>query len=371
MSFWHCRRRDPFRARPETRVSVCCPPGDNRAETACVKRAHAPRQNETRLVLPAGFGFLRRVARTLSAGALLLIGLFPASYAQAPSLHIEPSAIRKDIFYNGATLQVEGVAPSATNVIVVIRGSQASELFNKKGRVGPIWINTDKIHIANVPSLFLSYSSAPIGSILAPASIDAYQLDEASLKQHLTCRCHCQCSTAGNMQGESIAACKGVKPDPQYAAIIRDSFLKLKEQEGSYQFHPGTVRLAASPGGTQYSLRVNWPKSAPTGTYQVEVYACKDRSVVDRASTSLEVGEAGLPLYMADWATSRAWAYGIVAVLLAVFSGFAIDAITSRLRRPRRAPHFPEAAGRAVAQVPQSANQALEEKGEQEPVHHS
>jgi hypothetical protein len=292
-------------------------------------------------------------------------------YAQTSSLHIEPDAIRKEIFYNGATLQVEGVAPPATNIVVIIKGDETSELFNKKGRVGPIWINTDRIHIANVPSIFLSYSSAPVNSILDASSIDTYRLDESSLKRHLTCRCHCKCPTTGPAQGHTIAACKGTVPDSQYAATIRDSFLNLKQQDGSYQFHPGTVQLAAAANGTHYSLRLNWPKSAATGTYQVEIYACKNQSVVERESTSLEVVEAGLPLYMADLAKSRPWAYGIVAVLIAVLSGFAIDAITSRLRRPRRAPQLPEVAARIPGELPQAVHPALDEKAEQEPVHHS
>jgi hypothetical protein len=366
-------RPAPFRTPPENRGGLCCRCGYKLAETVCVKRSYALRHKETGLALPTGFSLVGRVARKVAAGVLLLLGLFPALYAQAPSLHIDPSAIRKDLFYNGATVRVEGIAPPATDIVVVIRGNQASELFNKKGRIGPIWLNTDRIHIANAPSIFLSYSSAPVNSILDASSIDTYELDESSLKQHLTCRCHCKCPTTGATQGQSIAECKGVEPDPQYAATIRDSFLNLKKQDGSYQFHPSTVQLAASPNGTHYSLQLSWPKGAGTGTYQVEVYACKNHSVVARAATPLSVVEAGLPLYLAGLAKSRPWVYGFVAVLVAVLAGFTIDGITSRLRRPvpRRAPQPSGAAAPAPGQLPQAGSHALEEKAEQEPVHHS
>src|SRR5579875_384087 len=363
-------RPNPFRARSEARAGLCSHGGYMPAETVWV-RGRSPRQNQTGRALPAACG-LERVARGVAVGMLVLLGMLPALCAQTLSLRIEPGTIRKGFFYNGTTVQVEGIAPPATNIVVIVRGDETSELFNKKGRFGPLWINTDRIHIANVPAIFLSYSSAPIPSILDPSSIDTYQLDESSLKRHLTSRCHCNCPTIGPVQGRSIASCKGVKPDPQYAATIRDSFLDLKQRDGSYQFHPGAVQLAASPQGTHYSLRLDWPNSARMGAYQVEVYACKNQSVVARTVTPLNVVQVGFPLYMADLAMSRPWAYGIVAVLTAVLAGFTIDAITSRLRRrsPRRVSQTAEvAAARAPDAAPEAGSRVLEDRVEQEPVH--
>ena len=48
--------------------------------------------------------------------------------------------------------------------MLVIRGPDKEETFNKKVRAGPIWISSGQVHITGVPSLFLSFSPAPVRS---------------------------------------------------------------------------------------------------------------------------------------------------------------------------------------------------------------
>jgi hypothetical protein len=256
------------------------------------------------------------------------------------SVKVSPEAIRMGAFYNGAKMRIEGTAPSGSQVLVVIRGEEHDELFNKKGRVGPIWVNTDRIHIAFTPSLFLSFSSADVTAFLDPASIEAYQLDEQAIKNRLASRSHCKCNTTlrHHTWPGAIAQCAGVEPDPKYQELIRSNYLALKTREGRYQTHLHAVQMTnavsnATADDSRYRVDFDWPRSAPPGSYQVEVYACKNRQVAARTTTPLEVVEVGFPAQMAALASGRPWAYGLVAVLGAIFAGFAIDALTVRLRR--------------------------------------
>lgn len=320
----------------------------------------------TRLGKRALLGFLLVVLTTARPGTV-------AAQALPPSVKLSPETIQMGAFYNGTTVRIEGAAPPSSSILVIIRGNEKDEFFNKKGRVGPIWINTDKIHIAGVPSVFLSFSSADIHSILDRASIDADQLDESSIKSHLVCRSHCKCRSSEHKGRESIATCAGEKPGPQYEELIRNSFIALKSGEGSYQSHPGTVKLSqASADSTRYVLDLNWPKNARPGSYSVEVYACRDRSVLARATTQLQVAEVGFPLQMAGLAQGHPWMYGVIAVLAAIFAGFTIDGITSRLRRPKGRSRPPRG-GEVELEKPEvtASKASAEEAIEPEPVHHS
>ena len=73
------------------------------------------------------------------------------------TLKLSPETIEMGAFYNGASLRMEGTAPSGSKVMVVLRGASKDEVFNKKDRVGPIWINVDKVHVSGPPSLFLRF----------------------------------------------------------------------------------------------------------------------------------------------------------------------------------------------------------------------
>ena len=319
-----------------------------------------------------------RVARGFLA-ALLTIGLPAAAAAQtsAPSLNLAPETIQMGAFYNGAKVRIEGRVPAGAQVLVVIRGDENDEFFNKKGRVGPIWVNTDRIHVTAAPSLFLSFSSGDVSSLLDRTSIEADQLDTEAIKNRLACRYHCKCSTTARRRTASgtLAECAGLEPDPQYRELIRSSYLALKSREGRYQTHPDAVRMVnAAEGDSRYTLDLDWPRSAPPGSYHVEMYACKNRTVIARATALLGVVEVGFPAQMAALSSRHPWIYGLIAVLAAIIAGFAIDALTVRLRR-RSWPNPPrKEKGTADLSRPQPANAAegvSEDAPEHEPIHHT
>jgi len=321
----------------------------------------------------------------LLAALTIAVPATAAAQVSAPSsalsVKVSPEAIQMGAFYNGAKMRIEGTAPSGSQVLVVIRGEEHDELFNKKGRVGPIWVNTDRIHVAFTPSLFLSFSSADVTALLDPASIEAYQLDEQAIKNRLACRSHCKCDTTvrHHTRSGAIAQCAGVEPDPQYQELIRSYYLALKTREGRYQTHSDAVRMTnavlnATADDSRYRVDFDWPRSAPPGSYQVEVYACKNRSVAARTTALLQVVEVGFPAQMAALASGRPWAYGLVAVLGAILAGFTIDALTIRLRR--RSWRKPRGKDRGSVDLsgpePGSPDEAVPEPElEREPTHHT
>ena len=164
--------------------------------------------------IPCRLTLLRERVALGFLAAILTIALpnIAAAQASAPSLKLSPETIQMGAFYNGAKVRIEGTAPAGSQVLVVIRGDENDEFFNKKGRVGPIWVNTDRIHVTAAPSLFLSFSSADVSSLLDRTSIEAYQLDEQAIKNRLACRSHCKCSTTArhaHRVRESCGVCGG------------------------------------------------------------------------------------------------------------------------------------------------------------------
>ena len=142
---------------------------------------------------------------------LLCIGWSCLSQAETVSISLSPDTIQMGAFYDGSAIKIQGSVPPDSGIIVVIRGDKKDEIFNKKGRVGPIWINTDKVHVAAVPSLFLSFASSDISSLLNRETIDSYELDDSSIASHLVCRIHCKCSSQQSGKA-SVDSCKGIEP---------------------------------------------------------------------------------------------------------------------------------------------------------------
>lgn len=250
---------------------------------------------------------------------VLAIALLGGSLIAAPPpIRVTPPAIEMGVFYDGARVRIEGLAEPGSRALVVVRGAGIKEVFNRKGRVGPIWVNAGKVEISAVPSLFLCFTPEPVAALLNRGEIDRCQLDETALKSQMS-----------------------VEPPAMDQEIIREHYLKLKRQDGSLQVASGVVKMGPPvPGGEPFSVEFHWPKKAPPGRYEVRVYECRDGKVVNQASIPLEVLAVGFPARMARLAREHGSLYGALAVVIAVLAGFTIDFLASRLikRRARRKP---------------------------------
>ncbi len=249
----------------------------------------------------------------------LALSLFAqgAAALDPAKVRITPPVMELGTFYGGAKMHLAGIAGAGSKVIVVVRGSSGAEVFNKVGRVGPIWVNTGKVTISAAPTLLFVFSSEPVNMCLNPAFIDQYQLDLGSLKKH--------------MQIETKA------PDRDRVA---DDFLALKAHQQTYLITSGSVQLGApDQGGLPYSLDFKMPRSATPGTYQVSVLECRNGEVANKSDLDLRVVEVGFPALVARLAKEQASLYGIMCVIIAMVAGFGIDFIASRIFKRKMAAH--------------------------------
>ncbi len=261
--------------------------------------------------------------------------------AEVPSpvtLKLAPETIEMGAFYNSVRVRMEGTAPSGSQVMVVLRGATKDEVFNKKARVGPIWINVDKVHVSGPPSLFLRFSSEDVHTFLDRQTIDAYALDELSIRNRMHIRTE-----------------HGLR-DPEALKSIGDDYIDLKKSDGSFRRIADRVRVdEIGDGEARYTLEFGWPKLAPPGSYQVEVYACRDGRVIGQTGTTIQLNEIGFPAFMANAAREHPYGYGLLAVIMAVIAGFGIDALAVLLGGTRK--HIP-AKARPIPQ-PQPAQRAM------------
>ncbi len=236
-------------------------------------------------------------------------------------LKLSPQTIEMGAFYNGARLKMEGTVPSGSKVMVVIRGASKDEVFNKKSHVGPIWVNVDKVHVTGPPSLFLRFSSEDVHTFLDRQTIDAYVLDELSIRNRLHIRTE-----------------RGVR-DPDALRQLADYYVELKKKDGSYRRLSDRVQVNPGADGLEhYSLEFGWPKLALPGTYQVEVYACRDGQIVGQSGSQLRLVEVGFPALLLITAQKHPLGYGILAVLAAVIAGLGIDLLVMLVSGKKKLP---------------------------------
>ncbi len=265
-----------------------------------------------------------KLLKGLVTALVLLWSVSPLSAAN-PDVKVTPEVVEMGAFYNGTKVRIEFLGAPDAKPLVVIRGAEAKEVLNVKGRAGPIWTNTGKVSISGVPSLILAMSPQAVSDFLQPEAIEKYQLDPSALKKQIR-----------------------IEPQAMDRDVIRANYLKLKTEENSYRFISNAPLTRGEPSvdGVRYGMDFDWPKKAPPGKYEVVVYESRDGAIVRERRASLEVTRVGFPAFMASLASTRAELYGLMAVILAALAGFGMDSLVAALRRKRKsaAPGSGEAA---------------------------
>jgi hypothetical protein len=261
----------------------------------------------------------RPVIWTAALLAAIAVGGRSAEDADPPTgtLTLSPDLIEIKTIYSGAELRIEGEAQTGSEVVVVIRGPDKEENFNKKVRAGPIWISSGEVHVSGVPALFLSFSPRPVRAMLPEETVERYVLDPDSIKHHMLL-------DAGG--------------DPIDEDLMAENYLTLKGDNDIYQVHDDSESLVGGSDG-RFALDLHWPQTAQPAPYVISAYECRDGKVVRESRGELDLAKTGIPERISSFANEEAAKYGALAVIIAMCAGFGIDFLAARLFGAKPAAH--------------------------------
>jgi hypothetical protein len=243
--------------------------------------------------------------------ALCAAALWPSPLSGQVAVEIDPPRLEVSTFSGQRRVRITARVGEGARPVIVIRSSGAEAVFNRKVRVGPVWLNSSQVHITGAPALTLSFAPAALDTLLGRPDITEHRLDIDAIREHLH-----------------------VEPAEADLPEIRDAYLALKSGDGSYRFvEGGEEGVRAGDASGSYRVELPWPMTAPTATYDVSVYECRDGRVTSVTTTPFEVVQVGLGAWLAALATHRASLYGALAVAVTMSLGFGIDALASLLRR--------------------------------------
>lgn len=236
---------------------------------------------------------------------LLCLCLFWATPALAggasPEIQVWPDVVEIGAFFNGHGVTVIGQVPQGAQAVMEITGQTAVEPLMRKGRRGGLWMNVGELEVQGAPSLYLAASTSPP---LLKAPSENATWGYPALKK--------QISFAGQME-------------PGQQELFLDQFFQLKESEGVYAIFPGDVKLSGGSGDSQtVTGTFPLPTQVKPGAYRVCLTAVQDGQVIAKNCRDLKVVMVGFPALLASLAYEHGATYGILAVVIAIVTGFAI-----------------------------------------------
>ena len=181
------------------------------------------------------------------------------------------------------------------HVVIVVLGPTQNRVARQKTHNFGIWLNTDQVEFENFPSYFHVLSSGRLTDITDVTTLTTnYILPEAH-------------TLVGNGN------------DWWKAAVFGRQLVRLMSEQGLFGMQENGVNFLSD---TFYSARLTLPSNAPPGPYIALTYVFKDGEIIARKSEGFAVRKIGFERFIALSAVQQPLAYGIVCVILALFTGW-------------------------------------------------
>jgi len=208
--------------------------------------------------------------------------------------------------FKGAELMLFGARNSAGDIVMVIRGPARDAMVRRKERSAGLWVNRTEQVFKQVPGFYAMAASRPMEEI-----------QKSIYYQPL-----------GIGFEEAISSDMQVTPLGGERKEFARALLRDLRRKGLYDVLPGKVEFI---GETLFKAVVPFPDDMPRGDYTAEVYLLSDGALVGMQTTPIHVYKSGFDAFIYDQAHRHPLLYGVIAVLLALFSGWAVSSLFEKL----------------------------------------
>ncbi|HEX9052803.1 MAG TPA: TIGR02186 family protein [Anaeromyxobacter sp.] len=257
------------------------------------------------------------VPSRLVLAVALACALAPAAASPEPFSAVEPTRVAAGSWYAGTTLHVSGSVGESSQVAIRVIGPAEHRAFNRRGKIGGIiWGGVEHVTFEHAPSLYEVFTSAALGT-MAPRALReqlhlGYDTLEARMEVH-----------GGRAEKREMI----------------EQLVRLKESEGLYRLAPGAVHLGdVQQGRRAFEVDVPLPSGATPGDVEVTVFELANGAVVGQDEMPVRLERVGMPAFLFQLAHRRSGLFGLLAVLVLVSTGVAVDMLGSRgARRPHPA----------------------------------
>ena len=191
-------------------------------------------------------------------------------------------------------------------VIITVEGPSTPLVIRRKERVAGIWINKESVLIDLAPSFYAVATTGPLDDILT----------ETEDLRH------------GISIPRTIRAV-GIASEAPNAPDFVQALLRIRLGDGSYGVSENAVQLTEA---TLLRTDIALPANLVEGDYQVRIFLTRGGQVVDRLERVIGVRKAGLERFLFRSAQDQPLFYGLAALALAAFAGWAASAAFRYLR---------------------------------------
>ncbi|WP_074381352.1 TIGR02186 family protein [Bartonella doshiae] len=217
---------------------------------------------------------------------------------------VTTNTITVDAHFDGRDLYIAGVLENINplysqqnryDIVVTLEGQTRAMVMREKKRNAGVWVNADSFIFKNAPLFYSMVTTREIEDITSAENYKRLGL------------------------GLSYFPLQTNEQDQKKIQTFRNELVKLQKAKKLYYEDVGGVRFGS---GTLFTAHFQLPANIPVGHYKVRAYLFRDGNFIDSAITTLEIVKAHIAYTIFHVAHKYSFLYGILAVLVAVSTGF-------------------------------------------------
>ena len=186
----------------------------------------------------------------------------------------------------------------ARDIVVVVRGPATDVTVRQKARIAGIWMNYGSETYEATPGYYAVVSTKPLDAIASRDVLERHQIGTKYLRFK-----------------RLAAATTTLKEQTPYS----DAIVRLMTKQKLYSEVAGGVTFL---GDTLFRATVDIPANVPVGIYTAEVYLIRAGNVIHAQASPLYINKSGFERFVFNLAHRQPLLYGVIAVALALFSGW-------------------------------------------------
>lgn len=233
------------------------------------------------------------------AASLLVVS--PFLRAQDLVIDLSDPIVAITAGFSGTDVLLFGATKDEGDLVVVVRGPQENHTVRYKERIAGIWVNTDEVVFADVPGFYALASNRPISEFVDGADAGIHQIGVHEI---------------------TFAPAAHQKPVDDITAF-KDALIRIKQRENLYS--ADAIDLVYLGNGL-FRTSVHFPANVAVGRYGIDVYLFQDGRLVENQTSLLSVRKFGLEAEIFNFAHRHSALYGILAVAIAIASGWLANA---------------------------------------------
>ncbi len=198
--------------------------------------------------------------------------------------------------FNGKEIIIFGILDPKNETIISVKGPSIDTKISKKERFFGFWFNSKKIIYKKLPSIFFIASSLPINEILNSDSIFKENLYFDKLLVNI-------------VKQRNFIQQKNIKDWDK-------NLIRIKMSENLYKKYE-----LENVDNKLFQTRVFFPSNSIPGEYTVTIYQVRDMVIKNKKTKIIKINRSGIGNKIFKYAQEQPGIYGLLVIILAIFSG--------------------------------------------------